>query len=239
MTSLPLYLSRNGFDYCACYCEENIFRLCLRIDASGVSLADCKVVFVSGLGECVPLWRQREGKGRGVVFWDYHVFLVAPSSFMRSEVMRRTTYSSFNTFNNEEEFEHYVFDFDSLLPFPTPASLYLPQTFRPELTLPAKHEHYFRVIDADSYLDHFTSDRRHMRRAEAAGGGWLSPPPAWDSITGRKVVPVDDARGSSNLEEYRDMRSQGEHRGTIMSKQDFFSSFCRNPMNSYDDCYAT
>lgn len=38
---------------------------------------------------------------------------------------------------------------------------------------------FFRVIPAESYLETFSSDRRHMRRPD---GSWIKPPPQYEPI---------------------------------------------------------
>jgi len=39
---------------------------------------------------------------------------------------------------------------------------------------------YFRVIPASVFLQHFASDRRHMKRAD---GSWIKPPPDYPPIS--------------------------------------------------------
>ena len=56
--------------YCPFFCEENVFRLCERRAAQGLSALDDQVVFVTG----APVWSQARGDP---VFWDYHVFLIS------------------------------------------------------------------------------------------------------------------------------------------------------------------
>lgn len=43
----------------------------------------------------------------------------------------------------------------------------------------------YRVVPAELFLAHFTSDRSHMRDAS---GGWLQPPPPWPCIEGGQAV---------------------------------------------------
>jgi hypothetical protein len=59
---------KHGEDYASCYCEENVYRLCVH----RADLAD-RVVFVSGSGGAAPVWRQEAGDP---AVWDYHVFLL-------------------------------------------------------------------------------------------------------------------------------------------------------------------
>jgi hypothetical protein len=39
---------------------------------------------------------------------------------------------------------------------------------------------YFRVVPASVFLQHFASDRRHMKRAD---GSWIKPPPDYPPIS--------------------------------------------------------
>jgi hypothetical protein len=54
----------------------------------------------------------------------------------------------------------------------------------------------FRVIDADEYVDDFSSDRSHMLDRD---GRWLVKPPSWNPIT---------KEGGKSLAELIDMRNQ-------------------------------
>ena len=40
------------------------------------------------------------------------------------------------------------------------------------------------MLQAEAFLQHFTSDRSHMR---SATGDWLSPPPPYESICSKGV----------------------------------------------------
>ena len=52
----------------------------------------------------------------------------------------------------------------------------------------------FRVLSAADYVEHFLSDRRHMKTAYS----WNAPPPNWPLIS----------QTSSNLERFTDMEDQ-------------------------------
>jgi len=86
------------------------------------------------------------------VIWDYHVIL-----------LRR---------NDAWE----IWDPDSTLGCPVAAAEYIRHSFRP--AAPAAFQPRFRVVAAETYVDRFASDRRHMR----AGGRWLAEPPPWPPI---------------------------------------------------------
>ena len=88
-------------------------------------------------------------KAGSPVYWDYHVVLLFEDQGWK------------------------IADLDTLLPFPCPVEEYLTRSFIPK-TAPV-----FRVVDADQYIEYFTSDRRHMIDKD---GNYLQPPPPWDPI---------------------------------------------------------
>ena len=85
----------------------------------------------------------------GLVYWDYHVVLLLKDNSWK------------------------VADLDTRLPFPCPAETYLSESF---LTTKAP---VFSVVEADQYIRHFASDRRHMMDQN---GMYLKSPPVWDVI---------------------------------------------------------
>ncbi|EEB05436.2 hypothetical protein SJAG_00450 [Schizosaccharomyces japonicus yFS275] len=175
-------LSVDGFiQYTPCYCEENIYQLAKLFDGQG------QVVFITTKTKTTPIWEQKVGKEPdGLVVWDYHVVFL-----------------SRGTDNNDWN----VWDFDSKLPFPTTWSEYrykalkrVQQTYEGNVLDPDSPclERCFRVVSAKQYLDHFSSDRSHMRTET---GDWLAPPPLYP--------PIGKGR-SSNLETYLDMQTHIE-----------------------------
>jgi hypothetical protein len=70
-----------------------------------------------------------------------------------------------------------VWDLDTTLGMPVPASDYLRRSFRPGI--PEELEPRFRVVDADLFARTFSSDRSHMR---LPGGRWRKKPPPWPAI---------------------------------------------------------
>lgn len=121
-------------DYCAGFCEENVFRLCVARLRHGRGEEDA-VVLVLGQGSergFTPVWRQRLGDP---VLWDYHVLLLTRDPPL-------------------------VWDMDSALPCPCDLRLYLQEAIRDP---PDEYAPAFRVVPADTFLAHFGSDRAHMR----------------------------------------------------------------------------
>lgn len=132
-------ISRQALRYTAQFCEENIWWLAQHLLRHGTPAAQMEVMLFSNATQRVVLANQRAGRG-GWIAWDYHV------------VLRLIA-----------EGEQWVFDFDSLLPFPTPASLYRTGTFPPQGRLPPEYRTRVRVIPAAEYLRRLDSDRTHMR----------------------------------------------------------------------------
>jgi protein N-terminal glutamine amidohydrolase len=143
-------IERAGLDYQAYYCEENVWRLLARPEYSAmVSWA----VIVSNALRDVVLLRQVAGRPLdGLVHWDYHVFAAVTDPIVGRLAL----------------------DFDSELPFPSPLSRYLEDTFPRDVQ--KAYEPRFRVIRGGEYVAGLVSDRSHMR---AADGSWVAPPPPW------------------------------------------------------------
>ena len=172
-------------EYTAFYCEENIYRLLL---SPHLQDRENHAVFISNPARCCPLWNQRAAPNPGdPVFWDYHVVM-----------------ASFRPGHPCE-----IWDLDTTRGYPLRFEDWWAATFpfidalRPEL-LP-----WFRVIDDDLFLEHFSSDRSHMLDPQ---GHYMEPPPPWQR-------PGD---GASNLQEYIDMTSGDEgERGKVLDAASF------------------
>ncbi|MDI1436618.1 hypothetical protein [Polyangium sorediatum] len=126
------------------YCEENVWQLC-----QDPALVDRKrdVVFVSNAERACPMWSQKAGRGKPIV-WDYHVVLL--------------------TWDPLE-----IWDVDCTLGTPLPAITWLEQCFHPGV--PAPYLPSFRVVEADLFTRTFASDRSHMRLPD--GTFQKPPPP--------------------------------------------------------------
>jgi hypothetical protein len=126
------------------YCEENVWHLSQEPLLAGRPRT---VVFIaSPMGAC-PMWNQRAGKGKPIV-WDYHVVLLVADPWE-------------------------VWDLDTTLGLPLPALEYLALSFHP--SVPAPFQPRFRLVDADLFRETFASDRAHMRAPD--GGFQKPPPP--------------------------------------------------------------
>lgn len=146
-----------GFDaqYCAYYCEENIWQLCSHVLPRCEQAAVC---IVSSRQQRVAMWRQQAAPAVGIpVVWDYHVVMACQRAGESWEII----------------------DLDTLLPRPVGAGDYLDATFPPRESLPADLAPMFRWIEAEQYRDVLRSDRSHMRDAD---GTFRRPPPPWPAI---------------------------------------------------------
>src|SRR5262249_37200429 len=134
------------------YCEENVYHL-----AGEPLFAERprEVVFISNAAGACAMWHQRAAPRPGrPTLWDYHVVLLAADPWE-------------------------VWDLDTTLGLPVPASLYLERSFRPDL--PEEYLPRFRRIDAELFQERFASDRSHMLLSD---GRFRKPPPPWPAIGG-------------------------------------------------------
>ncbi|KAK4473493.1 hypothetical protein MN116_002857 [Schistosoma mekongi] len=218
MSSL-IKTSKEHLTYTPYYCEENAYKLLEYMKEFG-DLHCTYVVFVSNMNKSTLGWLVRSNKGRlsngpfcymgscplniiyDCSFKDYHVFII---------------YNSIS--------EYLVYDFDSLLPFPTPFVHYFAHGLRRNDILPERLRRFYRVIPGTDYLNYFSSDRSHMQRDD---GSWMAPPPSYGCICGQ------NSGSSHNLPFYLDMTMNvvGENSlitdrvyGTVLSENEFFEKF--------------
>ncbi|XP_050564408.1 protein N-terminal glutamine amidohydrolase isoform X2 [Cygnus atratus] len=154
----PAVPPRAACAYTGCYCEENVWKLCDYIRGQGeYPLEEFYAVFISNERRMIPLWKQKSGHGDEPVVWDYHVILLHVSS---GEL-------------------NFIYDLDTVLPFPCPFDVYSMEAFRLDDSLHPEFHRKIRMIRADLYLKTFASDRSHMKDAN---GEWQKPPPSYPCI---------------------------------------------------------
>ncbi len=142
------------------YCEENIWHLCREPGRAG---RGGRVIFISNPERTCPIWSAQGSPTRDMpVFWDYHVIYLS------------------------REPRHRVWDPDSRLENGAPFVQYLKASFR--RALPAPFQPLFRMVQAETFLKEFSSDRRHMLLPD---GAWLHPPPPWPPIQNQAVHNLD------------------------------------------------
>uniref|UniRef100_H3A4H0 Protein N-terminal glutamine amidohydrolase n=1 Tax=Latimeria chalumnae TaxID=7897 RepID=H3A4H0_LATCH len=105
----------------------------------------------------VPIWKQQSGRGDNPVIWDYHVILLHVAS----------------------EVERFIYDLDTVLPFPCPFNVYVEEAFKSDKDIQPAFRRKLRLIRADIYLNTFASDRSHMKDPS---GKWRMPPPPYSCI---------------------------------------------------------
>ncbi|OON14743.1 hypothetical protein X801_09468, partial [Opisthorchis viverrini] len=153
---------RHNFPYTPNYCEENVYLLLEKLMKQSDS-GEFHVVFVSNSNASVALFGQRKGDPfhNYVIVWDYHVFLI-----------------------HSVHDEHWVYDFDAILEFPSSFADYCVHGLLENKKLPECLRRQYRVVPGSKYLAYFASDRRHMRRPD---GEWIAPPPSYDCIRGSQA----------------------------------------------------
>jgi hypothetical protein len=151
---------REKFNYCAFYCEENIWKLCQEPEFLGKSAF---VVFVSNPQKSCAIWHQQTSESVDqLVVFDYHVFLLA----------------------EDEEQGWLVWDLDTTLGFPVRAATYFQDSFSSGYIIPEELNPFFRILSPQDYLDHLSTDRSHMLDEN---GEWLHPPPQWEAPFTREM----------------------------------------------------
>jgi protein N-terminal glutamine amidohydrolase len=149
------------FKYSANFCEENIWHLCQNPALEGFSK---KVLIVSNSNKYCPFRFQKSINGDEIVWWNYHVILIASNGG-----------------------SSLIYDFDSTLSVPLPGREYMQKTFPGQETMTAPNLPHFKAIEAEDYLHSFFSDRSHMKDSV---GNWLSPPPQWPLIGNNQKLPL-------------------------------------------------
>ena len=126
------------------YCEENVWHLC---QEPTLAARRREVVFVSNPERACPMWHQKAGRGKPIV-WDYHVVLLAADPLE-------------------------IWDVDTTLGLPLAARDWMRGSFHP--SVPPPYLPSFRIVPADLYVEALASDRSHMRLPD--GSFRAPPPP--------------------------------------------------------------
>lgn len=222
--------SPGGFQPTKFYCEENVY-MYLKSLESTCSSSSCSwfACFISNQTRAIPLWSQKStgntdddenNHHNQPVVWDYHVIAIEKRL---SEAGRPAAV--------------FVYDFDSTLPFPCDAQLYLEKALRHrEIVLKDEYKRWFRLIPRKGFLEHFASDRSHMVHIRSAfclkyensnmpftsqlrgdSGGYQQPSPLYPCITSKT--------STNNLQLYIEMQAHGSEdvgtRGRVFQQEEF------------------
>ncbi|XP_061752635.1 protein N-terminal glutamine amidohydrolase [Nerophis ophidion] len=188
--------SRDKCQYTSCYCEENVWKVCELIrKEKSFPLEEFFVIFISNDNKKVPLWEQKSAQGQQPVIWDYHVVLlhVCPRS------------------------EAFLYDLDSVLPFPCTLKMYARHALRTDHCLLPEYHRKLRVVPADYFLLNFASDRSHMKEED---GSWKMPPPPYP--------PIHTADSSMNLQLFISMEPSVGW-GHVYTLDHFLCHFLKEP----------
>lgn len=167
----------DNLKYTKNYCEENIWHLCQSNDLIGLKKY---ILIISNEIRTCPFWYQKASDSIDkLIWWDYHVVLLVKKNHWM------------------------MYDFDTILDFPTKVDDYLSATFKFKSNFEDKYLPKYKVIEDSIYIFDFFSDRKHMLDKN---GKWISEPPKWPIIENSKKL---------KLRELLDF--------TIASKQEIFS----------------
>lgn len=197
-----LFQSENC-DYTPNYCEENIYLLCQKYiqDFSQKKLPlnekeDAYAVFITNPTQKTFIQYQKNSLSKNnLVVWDYHVIFIHKVQA------------------NEKNFS-YVYDFDSILPFPCEFKEYYSKALSFEVY--GKLPTYFRVCKAQEFLNEFASDRSHMLKDKKKSGLYKSPPPKYSCIVNKK-------KENMNLHSFLNLRD--EICGQVMDEKELNNFF--------------
>jgi len=128
-------VSRGGADYTPLFCEENIWRLARRMLDAGAEPRALHVLILSNPDKSLLMQQQCRAGPQGYVVWDYHVVL---------------------------RLDEQIFDFDTTLSFPVPASDYFAASFPDQRHLKPAFRGWVRSVPAVAFIQNFFSDRCHM-----------------------------------------------------------------------------
>lgn len=132
-------LDKSLFTYTSLFCEENIWKLISSLKPD-IKIETLDVLFISNKSRSVALFGQTSAIDNQPVIWDYHVIATAR---INSDI--------------------YVLDFDSHCEFPILINEYFKHTFSPARYAPEQYLSLIKTFKSDYFLNHFYSDRSHMK----------------------------------------------------------------------------
>ncbi|XP_030409644.1 protein N-terminal glutamine amidohydrolase isoform X1 [Gopherus evgoodei] len=210
--------ARHACAYTSCYCEENVWKLCEYIRSyDQYPLEEFYAVFISNERRMIPLWKQQSGCGDEPVVWKRD-----SPAFSRPETKSKRTLRSRSSKDYHVILLHvasgdqnFIYDLDSVLPFPCPFDTYIEESFKSDDILLPGFRRKIRLIQADLYLKTFASDRSHMKDAS---GHWQKPPPSYPCI--------ETADSKMNLDDFISMNPQVGW-GSVFLLPDFVDRYGR------------
>nr|KAJ3403284.1 hypothetical protein HK105_004115 [Polyrhizophydium stewartii] len=147
---------------------------------------------------------------------DYHVIMIMPikPALKPAQAAPATAAAAAAT--------AYVYDLDSVLPFPAAFGEYVARALRTDAAarLPAQYQRNFRVVPASLFLEHFASDRSHMLNKD---GSWTAEPP---------IAPCIATEASTmNLSEYVSMETNLDSAtfGKVYTEAEFVAKYAQPP----------
>ncbi|XP_061905270.1 protein N-terminal glutamine amidohydrolase isoform X2 [Entelurus aequoreus] len=117
--------------------------------------------------------------------------------------------------------ESFLYDLDSVLPFPCNLKMYAKHALRSDHSLSPEYHRKLRVVPADCFLLNFASDRSHMKKED---GSWKMPPPPYPPIR----TAGQSSYSSMNLQLFISMEPSVGW-GHIFTLDHFLCHFLKDP----------
>ena len=197
---------KNQCQYTANYCEENVYLLCEKFLKSAKLRENTKekayAVFITNPQKQTSIKCQKKGNKllNNLVIWDYHVIFL-------------------HKIENFLEVSSFIYDFDSILEFPTNFEKYYKNALNFEMK--GKLESFYRVSECEQFMKEFASDRSHML-VDKQKGIYQSPPPKYPCI-------LNERKEIMNLDKYLDLHIKQENYGIVLNNIEF-CSFCNEKL---------
>eukprot|EP00010_Vexillifera_abyssalis_P003427 CAMPEP_0201555932 /NCGR_PEP_ID=MMETSP0173_2-20130828/52206_1 /ASSEMBLY_ACC=CAM_ASM_000268 /TAXON_ID=218659 /ORGANISM="Vexillifera sp., Strain DIVA3 564/2" /LENGTH=210 /DNA_ID=CAMNT_0047967955 /DNA_START=179 /DNA_END=807 /DNA_ORIENTATION=+ len=159
-----------------------------------------------------------DDQGEAVMFWDYHVFILGKdklSTLQEKKDRAKQALASQSDDTLEFNDECLVFDLDAHnVTFPCTGVEYGIHCLSLHMQLPVEFQHHFRLVDAQFFIEHFASDRRHMKDEKT--GEWMATPPPYKCMKGPKANTTHNLHQFINMHDHQDF-------GQLMNRQQFWN----------------
>uniref|UniRef100_A0AAY5L7U2 Protein N-terminal glutamine amidohydrolase n=1 Tax=Esox lucius TaxID=8010 RepID=A0AAY5L7U2_ESOLU len=156
-----------------------------------------------------PLYQMNEESVEGTRF------LPSETTHMGSDFITTKTDGDYHVIllHQNKQGQSFIYDLDTVLPFPCPFDIYTKEAFRTDCGLRPAFWRKLRVIPAQTYLKRFSSDRSHMKDSS---GKWRMPPPQYPCIT--------TTDSTMNLDDFISMDLKAGY-GEVYSLSEFVEHF--------------
>lgn len=230
--------TRESATYTACYCEENVWKLC-----QDAYFSETDALPTGDAGASAPGSGAGDGDSSAGADTASPIGAAPPTAaprlfavFISNANMSVVLYSQKLAKAPEEpvvwdyhvvllelrseDHKAYIWDFDTTLPFVTPLAAYVRATFPGQSALKEQYRSLFRIVRADHFAAYFASDRSHMRDDK---GDWQATPPAYSCVVARdgETMRLDRYRTIPHPDDERPPPKSGFLAGTSVDKDTY------------------